>query len=260
MTEEGHMKSKIKSLLVMATLGLCLGCGAPKKNLLKLPGNVTIDPSQYSIDNYNTDVKSYNDATTGATVDLAKAKIARNNITYGLMTQIEVVYGEYYKKLFGGRNSVAVAGDFLTLGLGAAGAIATNSATQTIFAALNTGFNGLTLSIDKNFYAQQSFQVIGIAMQTRRDKLRADIIDHLDDDVTDYPLTAAKRDLIAYMNAGSLAYGLQELQEEAGTASAVNKGTVTPNPPPNPPQPNPPQPNPPQPNPPQPNPAGGPHR
>jgi hypothetical protein len=215
------MKYLLGYCLLGAALVSNLGCG-PKKNQLKLPLNATVDPSQYSIDQYKADLDNYEKAVKPP-ADLAGAKIARNNIVYGLMTQIEEVYGTYYKGLFGGKNSVAVAGDAVTLGLGAAGAIATNSATQTIFAALNTAFNGLTLSVDKNFYAQQSFQVIGIAMQTRRDKLRAAIISNLSEDVTVYPLTAAKRDLIAYWNSGTLAYGLQELQEEAGAAAKEPK-------------------------------------
>jgi predicted phage tail protein len=36
-----------------------------------------------------------------------------------------------------------------------------------------------------------------------------------------YPLLAAKRDLVAYINAGTLASGLQELHEETGAATAA---------------------------------------
>jgi hypothetical protein len=102
---------------------------------------------------------------------------------------------------------------------------ATNAATKTIFAALNTGISGLNLSISKNYYAEQSFQIIGIAMQTRRDKIRSGIASGLDQDVSAYPLNHAKRDLITYIQAGTLAAGLQELQEEAGVATAAIKNT-----------------------------------
>jgi hypothetical protein len=77
--------------------------------------------------------------------------------------------------------------------------------------------------ISKNYYAEQSFQIIGIAMQTRRDKIRAGIAAGLDQDVSAYPLNQAKRDLITYIQAGTLAAGLQELQEEAGVATAAIK-------------------------------------
>jgi hypothetical protein len=197
--------------------------GCHQHIVIPMPANKGIDPGQYSIDQYTGDLNNYVTATTPGSVDLTAAKLARNTIAYGLMTQIEVVYGAYYRHLFGGKNFVAIAGDFVSLGLGSAGSIATNAATKTIFSALGTGVTGINLSIDKNYYSQQSFQVIGIAMQTRRDKLRAVIINNLNQDVASYPLTAAKRDLIAYLNSGSLAAGLQELQEEAGAATAADK-------------------------------------
>ena len=205
-------------LVVSAT-----GCHHPivyNKNLKQPP---TIDPSVYTVEEYNTNKTSYDDAT-----DPNVAKLKRNDIVWGLMTDIEIVYNSQYKRLFGGKNLTSVAGDTITLGLGAAGSIATNVATKTIFSALNTGFSGLNLSISKNYYAEQSFQVIGIAMQTRRDKIRAGIAAGLAQDVATYPLNQAKRDLITYIQAGTLAAGLQELQEEAGVQTAVVKTPAAP--------------------------------
>jgi hypothetical protein len=143
------------------------------------------------------------------------------------MGQIDVVYGAYYNRLFSTKNGVAVSGDFVTLALSSAASIATMTATKTIFSALGTGFSGIALSVDKNVFAQQSFPVIGVAMQTRRDKVRATVISNLALDTTQYPLLAVKRDLVAYLNAGTLASGLQELQEEAGAATAATAANPT---------------------------------
>jgi len=139
------------------------------------------------------------------------------------MAQIDVVYGQYYNRLFSRKNFLGVGGDAVTLGLSSAASIAGNPATKTLLSALGTGVSGLSLSIDKNYFAQQTFQVIGIAMQTRRDKVRNYVVTKLESNTTDYPLAAAKRDLIAYFNAGTLPGGLQELQEEAGVATSPNK-------------------------------------
>jgi hypothetical protein len=212
------------ALTVMMSLTGCLH--RPLVNNKNLQQPSTVDPSVYTVEEYNKDKEKY-DAET----DLTVKKLKRSDITWGLMTDIEIVYNSRYQKLFGGKNLTAVVGDGLTLGLGSAGAIATNAATKTIFAALNTGFSGLNLSISKNYYAEQSFQVIGIAMQTRRDKIRAGIVAGLAQDVATYPLNQAKRDLITYIQAGTLAAGLQELQEEAGVATAAVK-TVVPTAPP----------------------------
>jgi hypothetical protein len=65
-------------------------------------------------------------------------------------------------------------------------------------------------------------------MQTRRDKIRATIISNLSLETSAYPLQAAKRDLVAYFNAGTLASSLQELQEEAGAATAKGASGASP--------------------------------
>jgi hypothetical protein len=196
-----------------------------------MPAAPPIDPSDYTVAQYQTDLATYNGAASGAGASPELAKQTRNNIVYGLMSQIEVVYSAYYNRLFSSKNNVAIAGDALTLGLSTAASIATHGATKTIFSALGTGFSGLELSVDKNYFAQQTFPVIGLAMQTRRDKIRTTIVANLALDTTSYPLSAAKRDLVAYFSAGTLASGLQELQEEAGAATAAtvtNAGATAP--------------------------------
>jgi len=72
-------------------------------------------------------------------------------------------------------------------------------------------------------------------MQTRRDKVRSAIAMNLSlCDVVTYPLLQAQRDLIQYYSAGTLDSALQELQEEAGTATAAaaSGGTPSGTPPP----------------------------
>lgn len=211
--------------LVCALLTLVSGCAHHRS--IFAPPPLKIDPADYSTKDYQTDNDTYKAATTpgtGANPDLAKQ--ARNNTTYGLMADINAVYGNYFAQLFGGKAGVAVAGDFLTLGLSSAATIATHSATKTIFSALGTGLSGLALSVDKNYFTQQSFGVIGVAMQTRRDKVRATIVANLALDTVTYPVLAAKRDLVAYLYAGTLPGGLQELQEEAGAATAVTPASA----------------------------------
>jgi hypothetical protein len=218
----------IRNLALICAIIAMSSCEKRATVQIPMPATEAIDPSQYSTDQYKRDLQDYKDSTKPASLNLVAAKVARNNIAYGLMTEIEVIYKVYYQKFFGGKNTTALVGDAITLGLGSAGTIATNAATKTIFAALGTAITGLNLSIDKNFYAQQSFSVIGIAMQTRRDKIRAAIqANLLNEDVTIYPLTAVKRDLMAYLNAGTLASGLQELQEEAGAATATDRTPKT---------------------------------
>jgi hypothetical protein len=199
-------------------------CGCGKQHFtIAAPKAPVIDPSTYySQKDFTEDVGRYTTAVSpGATNDPGHAKQARNDIAYGLMGQIEVVYGAYYNHLFVFQSSVAIGSDALTLGLSAASSIATHAATKTLFSALGTGISGIGLSTQKNLFSQQAFPIIGLAMETRRDGLRTQIILNLANDVTTYPLNAVKRDLIAYLNAGTLPGGLQEIQAEAGAASAA---------------------------------------
>lgn len=224
MSSTSSRRHGFSTLLAITLLVLC---GCTHRFQISQPAPPAIDPGSYSTDDYNADNTAYRAATTPASANADLAKQARNNIAYGLMTQIDVVYGNYYNQLFTAKNSTAVGFDVLTLGLSSAASIATHAATKTIFSALGTGFAGVSLSVDKNFFAQQTFPVIGVAMQTRRDKIRATIVSNLTLDTTAYPLLAAKRDLVAYLNAGTLASGLQELQEEAGSATAKSTTPAT---------------------------------
>lgn len=60
-------------------------------------------------------------------------------------------------------------------------------------------------------------------MGTRRDKVRQGILAGLTQEDSVYPLNQGKRDLISYMQAGTLPAALEELQEEAGVASRNQK-------------------------------------
>lgn len=162
------------------------------------------------------EIKTYLDAKDN---DPAQAKKLRNAIVYGLMTDIDIVYNHEYNNIFIQRSLTATLGDGFALGLGATGAIAAQKATKTIMAALQTAVTGLSTSINKNYFAEQSFQILGMAMGTRRDKIRKGIIAGLGEDDISYPLNQAKRDLISYLQAGTLPAALEELQEEAASAS-----------------------------------------
>jgi len=220
---------QLVSLGIIFSTCLVLGfTGCQHRVSISRPPMPVVQPGLYDQKNFETDNDAYNAVMKpGATFDATAAKQYRNNIAYGLMADIEVVYGAYYSILFVDQTTSSIATDALTLGLGAASTIATNVATKTIFSALGTSIGGIGLSTQKNLFAQQSFPVIALAMQTRRDKIRTAIISNLALDTATYPLWAARRDLTSYFNAGTLPAGLQELQEEAGAASANQKESAS---------------------------------
>lgn len=200
-------------------LGILLACGCHKYSVVQPTVPTILEKKEYKLADYNRDFKAYEEEIAGAN-DPEKVRALRDKMVYGIMQEIDDAYGQFTKRLYAGKADVAVGGDSLVLGLTAASTISTHTPTKTILSALSTAFTGVNLSIDKNFFAQQTYQAIAVAMSTRRDKARTAIIQSLqDNDAEDYSLEAAKRDLVAYFYAGTLPGGLQELQEEAGNAS-----------------------------------------
>jgi len=195
-----------------------LAGGCHKYSLFQPTFPSVLNNARYSEKDYLTDMKSYQNEQDGDN-DPERLKGLRDKIIYGLMSEIDDSYGQFFRRLYAGKANLAVSGDSLVLGLTAASTIATHTPTKTILSALGTAVTGVNLSVDKNFFAQQTFQTIAVAMQTRRDKAREKITQSLDDDVQDYPMESAKRDLVAYFYAGTLPGGLQELQEEAASAA-----------------------------------------
>jgi len=220
--------------MVTITLTSTFSCRHFNRSLT-LPAEPTLpekpNPYHYSMADYNSDIKMYDD-NAPAVADAAKqalAKAARNNIAWGLMGLVDDVYNVYSAHLYGGKGAIAVGGDTASLGLTAATAIARLPSAKTLFGALGTAVTGVNLSVDKNFFAQQTYQVIALAMETRRTTVYAELSDNLSKKtVVDYPLTAVKRDLVLYLYAGSLPGGLQEIQKEAGVASASTESKSKP--------------------------------
>jgi hypothetical protein len=228
MGAENLMRAHTRLLFVMMWIaGAIFQIGCHKQLSVIAPVRPpAMGKSVYSATDFKTDQAAY-DTNLNGPDDAATAKRLRNKIVYGLMGEMDDAYGQFTKNLYSGKGAFGVAGDSALLGLTAAATIATHTPTKTILSALGTAVTGVNLSVDKNFFAQQTYQTIAVAMQTRRDKARNSIISSLDKDDEDYPLGAAKRDLFAYFYAGTLPGGLQELQEEAGAASKVQQDNAT---------------------------------
>ena len=205
------------------------GCRKFGKSLA-LPARPQL-PYVYSQKDYDSDIAAYN-ANAPVITDDTKQKLAqaaRNDIGWGLMGLMDDLYNVYSANLYSGKGAVAVTGDAVNVGLTTAVAIASRTAAKTLFGVLGTAVTGINLSVDKNVFAQQTYQVIALAMETRRTAIYTEISDGLaKKSVLEYPLPAVKRDLVLYLYAGSLPGGLQEIQKEAGAASALTDSRAKP--------------------------------
>lgn len=216
-------------VMLSAVLFHTAGCRKYGRSLA-LPARPQL-PYIYSQKDYDNDVAAY-DANAPVITDDPKQKLAqaaRNNIAWGLMGLMDDLYNVYSAHLYSGKGALAVSGDVANVGLTTAVAIATRTAAKTLFGALGTAVAGINLSVNKNVFAQQTYQVIALAMETRRTAIYTEISDGLaKKTVLEYPLAAVKRDLVLYLYAGSLPGGLQEIQKEAGAASAATDSQIRP--------------------------------
>jgi hypothetical protein len=212
-------KRLTNGILCLALMSISAGCIRKYSLLVEPTMPPILDKRTYSQADYKTDLAAYDAEIDGDdTPEVVRG--LRDKIVYGIMQEIDDSYGQFTRQLFAGKADVGVTGDTLVLGLTAASTIATHTPTKTLLSALGTAITGVNLSVDKNYFAQQTFQSIAVAMTTRRDKARTAITQNLSaKDAEDYPLEAAKRDLVAYFYSGTLPGGLQELQEEAASAA-----------------------------------------
>jgi hypothetical protein len=188
---------------------------------LDAPGTYTLTATSASLSSTTSNLIAV------AAVNIDRAKYFRNKIIDKFTGDVDHVYGQYINYLYAGRGLQSLESDFVNLGLTAASAITVVMRTKTILTSLALATAGVNLSVDKNFFGQQTFAALAIAMQARRDQARNAIIKNESLSVTDYSLEAARRDLVSYFYSGTLPGAIQEIQELATKKSedAANKGT-----------------------------------
>ena len=204
-------------ILCAFPLALLLSGCAEKLAKPDLP-HVLAAPSRYT--SFDQDLKAYD----GATGDAQRA--LRNKMVFGIMSEIDFVFYNYEVSLFLSENNFHVGADFAQLGLAATSTIAPAARTKTIMSALLTGVTGLNLSIDKNYFRQQTVQAIANSMEAARDKVKTQILLQLKNDTTAYPFTLARADLVHYFFAGTLSGGLQQLTQTTAADAQAQKQTA----------------------------------
>jgi hypothetical protein len=204
----------------IAAVLLLIGC-AGRFERPGIPAVVAPQPSgkaggNYTIEKYNADLAAYATASDdAAAAGLAKAIRLRNKMAYSLMAEIDYAFGDYETRLFINEGSFHVASDFVQLGLAAGSTVTVGARGKTILSALLSGVTGTSLSIDKNFFRQQTVEAITSSMEANRDRIKTVILQQLKQDTSTYPFEAARSDLIKYFFAGTLSGGLLELHQDA---------------------------------------------
>jgi hypothetical protein len=140
----------------------------------------------------------------------------RNRIMEDLIFLVDVNYHQFENQFYLGRASFDTATDLAIIALGAAGALVNVSSTQALLAAISGGIGGTRVSINKNFFREQSINALIATMRaTRKSKL-----DFMRDaqslNRSDYPMSRALVDIGDYYNAGTIVGALGNIVSEAG--------------------------------------------
>lgn len=209
-------------LLVMFVLPFTVGCfGRFERPAVP---KVIAPPDRsgsYTLEQYKADLKSYDIETT----DAGKVTL-RNKMVYGILAEIDYVFYDYETKLYLNQGAFKVGGDFLELGLSSASTITNGARAKTVLSGVLSGVSGVNLSIDKNFFRQQTVQAISSSMEANRDRIKNVILQQLKQDAATYPFSAARADLIRYFFAGTLPSGLLQLHQQAATNAQTQQNNL----------------------------------
>jgi hypothetical protein len=177
------------------------------------PGSVT--PVTRALVSSNCGDRYFKNAYEDASDDTER-KIVRDRIIYELLTVIDDDYAVYEIEVRLNRSTKDTIVAIVSIGLTGAASLASKGAANTL-AASDTGLKGANAAVDTNFMKDKTTEILLNAMRGNRAIELKKIYDSMSNEIKDYPLEAALRDLVAYYNEGSLTSALNALA--AQTAS-----------------------------------------
>jgi len=178
-------------------------------------------------------LKTYNLLPQKSDDDKA-AKIARRNqILTELIYLVDQNYYKFENHFYGSQATFSTGGDAINLGLTAAASVTGTAELKSILSATATGTTGLTTSIEKNFFDQQSRAAVVTQMRALRssqlalmqdgDHMKAGITVSNAGDKT-YSLETGIADVNTYYDAGTVVGALQAIAQAAGAKSTDAEG------------------------------------
>jgi hypothetical protein len=210
----------MRFMLAFMSVGvICIsGCAYRKGVHLATPDSID------AISTWRTaSIAAVSDINIGVpTDDKGKRDVAISYSTALVMAQ----YGSVRTSLMKGRAVGSIVFDVLDLGLTTTVPIANGQRGKTILGALATGFKGTNLSIDKNFFNQQTTSAILAAMDgcILRERKVVDTKRALS--VADYSIYDAYSDLVNLYGCTTLAGAMEELVETQSVATREQRSTI----------------------------------
>lgn len=137
----------------------------------------------------------------------------RNRVIDHYMGQIDKQYEKYSTRLFSEGIELALGFDAAIIGLASTASLFEEVADD--LATVISGFAGLKSAIDKNLYFDRTLPALIVTMDAERTKAETEILSHKNDDLADYSIEAAIRDLRRYQHAGTLMRAITKVTETA---------------------------------------------
>jgi len=201
----------------------------PKTGLITYNSKTIVD----TIDNYYQEEDAYKTAVNGnntvsQTTALKLMTMDRDEIVYYYLMIIENFYATERRQLIDNTDWAVTGGDIVQLGLTSAATLVGGPQTKAILAAIATGINGSTLSIDKNILNNGSVEIVTARMQALIESKAGSVTTNLTGKKADtYSLRQAVLDLVDVYNCGSFAYAMQDIRNTASIPS-TNAAPVAP--------------------------------
>lgn len=133
-----------------------------------------------------------------------------------IQVDIEMNHGAYESSLSFGRAKANVATDFFKHGLNFAMTTSNGERVKTVLAAVLLGASNTFDSVDKNFFREETVEIIISKMRANRDRVRNLVVEEMSKmTVLEYPFEEGWADLTEYFCAGTLQSGIQGLSVDA---------------------------------------------
>jgi hypothetical protein len=175
------------------------------------------------IDKFETDPKtdlfSLVDSYYAAGDDQGRV-LARNKIIDVTIILIDQHFSVFLTDLSAGRKDFSTVTDLGSIATDAAATLLSPVATKSILAAISGGLTATRVTVDKNYFYDQTLQVIIKQMEAQRRSALLPLISHTDASATAYPLSAALGDLERYYFAGTIDGALDAAVKNASVQEA----------------------------------------
>jgi len=145
----------------------------------------------------------------------------RNRLLDDLTYLIDRNYYAFESDFYVGGATFDTITDLAILSLGAIGALIEPASVKSILAAVSAGLAGARVSIQKNFFQEQTFQALIAKMRAGRLRVLARLRGGQTRLLAEYGISRGLADLEDYYNAGTIAGALRAIVSESGEEARI---------------------------------------